>query len=71
MQIILLEKVVNLGNLGDVVRVKDGYARNFLIPNKQARRATDSAIKEFEAAAQSWKSWPLKSWLPRKPKARS
>jgi len=49
MQIILLEKVVNLGNLGDVVRVKDGYARNFLIPNKQARRATDSAIKEFEA----------------------
>ena len=48
MQIILLEKVVNLGNLGDVVRVKDGYARNFLIPNKQARRATDSAIKEFE-----------------------
>ena len=49
MQIILLEKVVNLGNLGDVVRVKDGYARNFLIPNKQARRATDSAIKELEA----------------------
>ena len=49
MQVILLEKVINLGNLGDVVRVKDGYARNFLIPNKQARRATDSAIKEFEA----------------------
>ncbi|MHA6827167.1 50S ribosomal protein L9 [Ralstonia pseudosolanacearum] len=49
MQIILLEKVVNLGNLGDVVRVKDGYARNFLIPNKQARRATASAIQEFEA----------------------
>jgi large subunit ribosomal protein L9 len=49
MQSILLEKVVNLGNLGDVVRVKDGYARNFLIPNKQARRATASAIKEFEA----------------------
>ncbi|MCO5399025.1 50S ribosomal protein L9 [Ralstonia soli] len=49
MQIILLEKVVNLGNLGDVVRVKDGYARNFLIPKKQARRATESAIKEFEA----------------------
>jgi large subunit ribosomal protein L9 len=45
----LREKVVNLGNLGDVVRVKDGYARNFLIPNKQARRATASAIKEFEA----------------------
>lgn len=49
MQVILLEKVLNLGNLGDVVRVKDGYARNFLIPQKQARRATEAAIKEFEA----------------------
>jgi large subunit ribosomal protein L9 len=49
MQVILLEKVANLGNLGDVVKVKDGYARNFLIPTKQARRATESAIKEFEA----------------------
>ena len=49
MQIILLDKVVNLGNLGDIVRVKDGYARNFLIPSGRARRATDSAIKEFEA----------------------
>jgi large subunit ribosomal protein L9 len=49
MQIILLEKVVNLGGLGDVVRVKDGYARNFLIPGGKARRATDAAIKEFEA----------------------
>ena len=49
MQIILLEKVVNLGNLGDVVKVKDGYARNFLIPTGAAKRATDSAIKEFEA----------------------
>lgn len=49
MQIILLEKVANLGNLGDVVKVKDGYARNFLIPTRQARRATESAIKEFEA----------------------
>ena len=48
MQIILLEKVANLGNLGDVVKVKDGYARNFLIPTKQARRATEAAIKEFE-----------------------
>jgi large subunit ribosomal protein L9 len=48
MQIILLEKVVNLGNLGDVVRVKDGYARNFLIPNRMARRATTTAIAEFE-----------------------
>ena len=48
MQIILLEKVPNLGNLGDVVKVKDGYARNFLIPSRRARRATEGAIKEFE-----------------------
>jgi large subunit ribosomal protein L9 len=48
MQVILLEKVGNLGNLGDVVKVKDGYARNFLIPTKAARRATAVAIKEFE-----------------------
>ena len=48
MQIILLEKVGKLGNLGDVVKVKDGYARNFLIPGKLARRATEAAIKEFE-----------------------
>lgn len=49
MQIILLDKVVNLGGLGDVVKVKDGYARNFLIPTGRARRATQSAIAEFEA----------------------
>jgi len=49
MQVILLEKVVNVGNLGDVVKVKDGYARNFLIPQKMARRATSSAVAEFEA----------------------
>jgi len=49
MQIILLDKVVNLGNLGDVVKVKDGYARNFLIPTGRARRATQSAVAEFEA----------------------
>ncbi|MGY8904497.1 MAG: 50S ribosomal protein L9 [Burkholderiales bacterium] len=48
MQIILLDKVVNLGGLGDVVKVKDGYARNFLIPEGRARRATAVAIKEFE-----------------------
>jgi large subunit ribosomal protein L9 len=47
MQIILLEKIVNLGQLGDVVKVKDGYARNFLIPSGKARRATETAIKEF------------------------
>jgi len=49
MQIILLEKVVNLGQLGDVVRVRDGYARNFLIPQGKARRATQAAVAEFEA----------------------
>ena len=48
MQVILLEKVVNLGNLGEVVKVKDGYARNFLIPKRMARRATTSAVAEFE-----------------------
>jgi large subunit ribosomal protein L9 len=48
MQIILLEKVVNLGNLGDVVKVKDGYARNFLIPKRIAKRATPAALAEFE-----------------------
>lgn len=49
MQIILLEKVINLGNLGDVVKVKNGYARNFLIPQRKAKRATQVALKEFEA----------------------
>jgi len=48
MQIILLEKVINLGTLGDVVRVKDGYARNFLIPQGKAKRATTSSLAEFE-----------------------
>ena len=49
MQVILLEKIVNLGNLGDVVNVRNGYARNFLIPNKMVRRATTAALAEFEA----------------------
>jgi large subunit ribosomal protein L9 len=49
MQIILLEKVINLGQLGEVVKVKDGYARNFLIPKGKARRATQSALAEFAA----------------------
>lgn len=48
MQVILLEKVSNLGNLGDVVRVRDGFARNYLIPQRIARRATETALKEFE-----------------------
>lgn len=49
MQIILLEKIANLGVLGDVVKVKDGYARNFLIPQGKAKRATQSNMAEFEA----------------------
>ncbi len=49
MQIILLDKVVNLGGLGDIVKVKDGYARNFLIPSGRARRATAEAKAAFEA----------------------
>ena len=48
MQIILLERIEKLGTIGDEVSVKDGYARNFLIPTGKARRATDAAIKEFE-----------------------
>jgi large subunit ribosomal protein L9 len=48
MQVILLERVTNLGQLGDVVKVKEGYARNYLIPQGKARRATEAAIKEFE-----------------------
>ena len=49
MQVILMEKVVNLGELGDVVKVKDGYARNFLIPQGKARRATQENLKAFES----------------------
>ena len=48
MQVILMEKVVNLGGLGDVVKVKDGFARNFLIPQGKAKRATTANLKEFE-----------------------
>ena len=49
MQILLRDKVVNLGNRGEIVKVKDGYARNFLIPSGRARRATEAAKAEFEA----------------------
>ena len=48
MQIILLEKVINLGTLGDVVRVKDGYARNFLLPQGKALRASEANKARFE-----------------------
>ena len=47
MQVILMEKVVNLGNLGDVVKVRDGYARNFLIPQGKAKRVTPENLAEF------------------------
>ena len=49
MQVILLDKVVNLGTLGEIVKVKDGYARNFLIPQGRARRATEANKAEFAA----------------------
>ena len=49
MQIILMEKVVNLGELGDVVKVKDGFARNYLLPQGKAKRATEANLKAFEA----------------------
>ena len=49
MQVILLETIGKLGELGDVVRVRNGYARNYLIPQGKAQRATDAAIQEFEA----------------------
>jgi large subunit ribosomal protein L9 len=49
MQVILLEKVINLGALGDVVKVKDGFARNYLIPQGKAKRATPENLKEFES----------------------
>ncbi len=49
MQVILMEKLANLGDLGDVVKVKDGYARNFLIPQGKAKRATEENLKVFEA----------------------
>tara|TARA_R110001592_G_scaffold248057_1_gene510201 strand:+ start:57 stop:509 length:453 start_codon:yes stop_codon:yes gene_type:complete len=49
MQIILLEKVVNLGQLGEVVKVRDGFARNYLIPQGKARRATKQALVDFES----------------------
>lgn len=48
MKIILLEKVANLGSLGDIVTVKNGFARNFLIPFNKAKRATDANLKDFE-----------------------
>lgn len=56
MQIILLERIAGLGNLGDVVTVKNGYARNFLIPQNKAKRATEANLKEFEARRAEWEA---------------
>ena len=58
MQVILLEKVANLGNLGDVVKVKDGFARNFLIPTRAARRATERRSRNSRPSAPSSRKWP-------------
>ncbi|QMT32895.1 50S ribosomal protein L9 [Conchiformibius steedae DSM 2580] len=56
MQIILLERIAALGNLGDVVTVKNGYARNYLIPQGKAKRATEANLKEFEARRAEWEA---------------
>jgi len=71
MQIILLDKVVNLGNLGEIVKVKDGYARNFLIPSGRARRATEAAKASSKSSAPNLKKPLLPSWLKRKAWAKS
>jgi len=55
MQVILMEKVVNLGSLGDVVKVKDGYARNFLIPQGKAKRATQANLRSSRFAEPTWR----------------
>ena len=71
MQIILLDKVVNLGLLGEVVKVKDDYARNFLIPSGRARRATEANKAEFEAKRVELEKADPQSWLNHKPKGQS
>lgn len=57
MEIILLEKIVNLGELGDIVNVKDGFGRNFLIPQGKAKRATTQNMEEFKVKkSRAWKT---------------
>jgi large subunit ribosomal protein L9 len=63
MQIILLERIEKLGHIGDVVTVKDGYARNFLLPNKKALRANEANRKVFEAQRADIESATLKPRL--------
>jgi large subunit ribosomal protein L9 len=67
MQIILLDKVVNLGNLGEIVKVKDGYARNFLIPTGRARRATALPSRSSKPSAPNSKRLRPPSWPNRRP----
>jgi large subunit ribosomal protein L9 len=71
MQVILLDKVVNLGNLGEIVKVKDGYARNFLIPQGRARRATAAAKAEFEARRAELEKAAAAKLAEAKPRAKS
>ena len=71
MKVILMEKVVNLGGLGDVVKVKDGYARNFLIPQGKAKRATDANRRSSKRSEPSSSASRRKPWLPRKARPRS
>ena len=71
MQIILLEKVANVGNLGDLVKVKDGYARNFLIPKGMAKRATPENMKLLEEKRATSSAPPPRSSPPRRRRPRS
>ncbi|BAN35601.1 hypothetical protein SCD_n01789 [Sulfuricella denitrificans skB26] len=71
MQLILLEKVVNLGQLGDIVKVKDGYGRNFLIPQGKAKRATEKTRPSLKSVAPNWKSSKLRFWPMQRPVPRN
>ena len=71
MQIILLDKVVNLGNLGEIVKVKDGYARNFLIPSGRARRALPATRQSLKPSASNLKKPPPPSLPKCRPRAKS
>ena len=66
MQVILMEKVINLGQLGDVVKVKNGYARNFLIPQGKAKRATEHNVADFAARRAELEAADKPSWPKRK-----
>jgi large subunit ribosomal protein L9 len=59
MDVILLERIARLGQMGDVVRVRDGYARNFLLPQGKALRSTDANRKRFESQRQQFEARDL------------